>query len=162
MTLYLSNKQLLFLFMPVIVAGAILYFEDDILSYMHSVLPQHTMKKSEILTKEANKYLEINRNRKKYDAISEKMILRREFIQWMQSHSLYKKITFTDVKREQKSARKNQWRLQAVFPKYDKAIINNKFIHVGSVVDNAKVIKIEFDKVLLKTGKGLKWVHLFH
>ena len=162
MTLYLSNKQLLLLFTPVIVVGTILYFEDDILSYMHSVLPQHTMKKSEILTEEANKYLKINRDRKKYDEITKKIILRKEFIRWMQNHSLYKKSSLTAVKREEKSVPKNQWKLEAVFPKYDKAIINDKFVHVGSVIDNAKVIKIGFDKVLLKTAKGLKWVHLFH
>jgi len=162
MTLYLSNKQLLLLFIPVIIVGALLYFEDDILRYMHSVLPQHTMKKSEILTEEANKYLQINRDRKKYDGITKKIISRKEFIRWMQNHSLYKKSSLTGVKREQKSVPKNQWRLEAVFPKYDKAIINDKFVHVGSVVNNAKVIKIGFDKVLLKTVKGLKWVHLFH
>jgi len=162
MTLYLSKKQLLLLFIPVLIVGALLYFEDDILRYMHSVLPQHTMKKSEILTEEANKYLQINRDRKKYDEISRKIILRKEFVQWMQNHSLYKKMSLKSIKNGEKKLIKHSWKLEAVFPKYDKAIINDKFVHIGSIVNNAKVIEIEFDKVLLKTEKGLKWVHLFH
>ena len=162
MTLYLSKKQLLLLFTPLLIAGTLLYFEDDILRYMHSVLPQYTMKKSEILTEEANKYLQINRNRKKYDEITKKIISRKEFILWMQDHPLYKKTSLKSVKNGEKKLIKHLWKLEAVFPKYDKAIINDRFVHIGSFVNNAKVIKIEFDKVLLKTEKGLKWVHLFH
>ena len=162
MTLYLSNKQIVLLAIPVIIAGGLYYFEDDILKYMHTVLPKHNMKKSELLTQEANKYLRIKRNKNKYDEISEKIILRKKFIEWMQNHLIYKKIDVIDRKSRQKSLLQDKWRLEAVFPKYDKAIINNKFVHIGSNIDRATVIEIDFDKVLLKTAKGLKWIHLFH
>jgi len=158
MKLYLSNKQLALLFLPIVTAVILLFFEDVIINYMHNVLPQHTMSKTTMLTKEATQYLRISRDMKTYDETMHKIDARNNFINWMQNHKLYKKSYI----KSQKIALKYTWRLQAVFPKYDKAIINNKIVHIGSVVNRAKVIKIKFDKILLKTSKGFKWVHLFH
>ena len=162
MTLYFNAKQLSLLLVPVIMVGVLLSLEDDIVRYMHLILPQHTIKKSEFMIQEANQYLRINNNKAKYDEISKKIILRKEFIQWMGDHSLYKKISIISPKNEQKRVQKKSWRVEAVFPKHDKAIINGRFVHSGSKIDNAEVVKIDSDKVLLKTAKGLKWVHLFH
>lgn len=158
MKLYLNNKQLALLFLPILTAGILLFFEDMIISYMHTILPQHTMSKSNMLTKEATQYLRISRDMKMYNGTMHKIESRNKFINWMRNHRLYKKSYI----KSKKIALKYTWKLQAVFPKYDKAIINNKFVHIGSVIDRAKVVKIKFDKILLKTSKGFKWVHLFH
>ena len=155
---YLSNKQLALLFLPIATAGVLLFFEDVIINYMHIILPQHTISKTTMLTKEATQYLRISRNMETYDETIHKIDSRNHFINWMQNHKLYKK----SYVKSQNIAPKYTWRLQAVFPKYDKAIINNKFVHIGSVVNRVKVVKIKFDKILLKTSKGFKWVHLFH
>ena len=157
MKLYLSNKQLALLFLPIATAGILFFFEDIIITYMHTVLTQHTMSKNNMLTTEITKYLHINRDMKLYNKTMHKIDSRNNFINWMQTHKLYK----NSYVKSQKIAPKYTWNLQAVFPKYDKAIINNKFVHIGSVVNRARVVKIKFDKILLKTSKGFKWVHLF-
>ena len=157
MKMYLSNKQLALLFLPIATAGTLFFFEEIIVDYMHTVLPQQTISKSNTFTKEITEYLRINRDMKVYDKIMHKIDSRKNFVDWMQTHNLYKNSYVKSLK----IATKYTWDLQAVFPKHNKAIINDKFVHIGSVINGANVVKIKFDKILLKTSKGFIWVHVF-
>ena len=158
--MYLSNKQMIQLAVPALLAVALLYFQDEILTLMHEELPQHKVGK--ILSEEVNIYLRINRDINLYNTIEKKVKKRELSSAWLSKNFLYKKKSFKSEMKTQKKVKKYTWRLDAVFPKHDMAIMNAQFVHSNSIINNAKVIKIKFDSVLLKTSKGLRWVHLFH
>jgi len=161
--MYLSSKQILQLAMPVLLAVGLLYFQDEILTFMHEKLPQHTMNKNHSINKEADMYLRLNKDMNLYNDIEKSVKKRKDSVLWISKNFIYnKKKSLQSGTKIHKSAKKYIWKLQAVFPKHDMAIMNAQFVHTNSIINNAKVIKIRFDSVLLKTSKGLQWVYLFH
>ena len=160
--IYLSKQQMLQLMIPMIVAGTFFFFEDDIIHYMHITLPQHSMKESQNVNKEAASYLKISRDMQVYSEIVNKIQQREMSLEWLGSNFLYKNAIKQSSKDKDKRVKEKRWKLEAVFPKHNMAIINSQFVQKNSSIDKAKVIKITFDSVLLKTKKGLQWVHLFH
>ncbi len=160
--MYLSNKQMLQLAMPILLAVVLLYFQDEILTFMHEKLPQHTMNKDHRINEKANIYLRLNRDMNIYNDIEKNVKERKISSVWISKNFIYKKKKLQSDTKIQKKTKKYIWKLEAVFPKHDMAIINTQFVHTNSVINKAKVIKIKFDSVLLKTSKGLQWVYLFH
>lgn len=161
--MYLSNKQILQLAIPLLLAGILLYFQDAILAVMHEQFPQHKINKNHTIGEEANIYLKINKDMSLYNTIEKNVKMREVSSIWVSKDFIYKnkKRLQSDTK-IQKKQEKHIWKIEAVFPKHDMAIINAQFVHTNSIINDAKVIKITFDSVLLKTSKGLQWVHLFH
>ena len=160
--MYLSNKQMLQLAIPILLAVVLLYFQDEILTFMHEKLPQHTMNKNHSINEEADTYLRLSRDMNLYNDIENNVKERKIASVWISKNFIYEKKELQSDTKIQKNIKKYIWKLEAVFPKHDMAIINAQFVHTNSVINQATVIKIKFDSVLLKTNKGLQWVHLFH
>jgi hypothetical protein len=161
--LYLNNKQISQLLFPIIVLGILLFFQDEIVSFMHKQLPTYKEKiaNGNFNKKEISEYLNIGRDKQAYDDIFQKKEKRELSFSWITKNLLYNK-NIQSKKQEKTEGNEQVWSLQAVFPKHKMAIINSKFVSEGSMVNNAKIIKIKLDRVLIKTEKGLQWVHLFH
>jgi len=157
--MYLNNKQIIQLLTPFLVAFILFYFQDDILTAMRKKLPHHTA--TDINTNlniEATQYLQISKDKDIYNSIIQKANKRKQAALWLCKNFIYKKKSLQSNIKEEKIY---TWKLEAVFPKYNMAIINTQFVHTNSIINKAKVVKITFDGVLLKTTKGLQWVHLF-
>ncbi len=163
--MYLNNKQIIALVFPILFASTLLYFQDEILTFMHSQLPTYKNRTtSKDFNKEVNEYLNINKERQLYNDIFEHIEKRKATsASWITEKLLYERQN--SKKRDKKVTTENNkptWNLQAIFPKQNMVIINSKFVSKGSTVNSAKIIEIEIDSVLIKTEKGLKWLHLFH
>lgn len=157
--MHLNKKQILQLFTPILVAFVLFFFQDEILAFMHKKLPQYKININTDMNQKADKYLQISKDKDKYDIIIKNIKEREDSTLWISKNFIYKN---KNRKKIEKNRKKYTWNLQAVFPQHNMAIINAKFVHKNSVINKAKVIKIKFDSVLLKTSKGLLWVHLFH
>jgi len=161
--LYLNNKQISQLLSPLVIVALLFSFQDDIVTFMHAQLPTYKGKiAGGNFNKEVSEYLNIGRDKQAYDDIFKKIEKRKFFAPWITKNLLYNKKSIQNDKQEKIKENIPVWNLQAVFPKHKMAIINSEFVSEGSIVDNAKIIKIKFDSILIKTKKGLQWVHLFH
>jgi len=161
--LYLNNKQIIQLMSPLVLVMVLFYFQDEIMTFMHTHLPTYKGKiAGGNFTKEVDEYLNIRREEQIYDDIFKKIEKRKFFAPWITKNLLYNRDSVQSNKQEKIKEKIPVWNLQAVFPKHKMAIINSMFVSEGSNVSNAKVIKIRFDSILIKTKKGLQWVHLFH
>ena len=159
--MYLSHKQILQLIIPLFLGALLLFFQEDIITIMHKQFPKiKTIKKSKIYYN-VNQYLKINEEMQTYDMVSQKMSKRKDTIRWVVTTVLSQKKSIQNRKKTDVKKQQDIWNLQIVFPKHNMAIINSQFVYKGSIVNGAKVMQIELDSVLLKTNKGLRWVHLF-
>jgi hypothetical protein len=129
---------------------------------MHDTFPKIKSVRNNGFHKNVTEYLQINRDMKIYNEIIKEMDAKQNAINWISKDVLYKKYFAQNNRKSHSATVKPLWRLEAVFPKHNMAIINSQFIHKGSTLNEAKIMQIKFDSVLLKTNKGLKWLHLFH
>jgi len=160
--MYLNKKQASLLVAPFAVAMIFFYFENEILSWMQITLPSYKNSANNAFNEEVNEYLRLGRDVKVFESIETKIQKRKEASQWIAKKLLYKKEYKKVTNGQQKSEQKPTWRVEAIFPKHNMVIINSQFAHKGSIINKAKIMQIKFDSVLLKTDKGLQWVHLFH
>jgi len=160
--MYLSNKQIMQLLTPFLLGVILLFFQDEILTFMHSKFPTFKSVSNKDFHKNVNEYLRINQEMHRYNDVVKNIKEREKSLEWITSNALYQKQLMQSEKKANISERKQLWNLEAVFPKHNMAIINSQFVHKGSIINKAKVIQIKFDSVLFKTEKGLKWVHIFH
>ncbi|ADN08069.1 hypothetical protein [Sulfurimonas autotrophica] len=160
--MYLSNKQIIQLLTPFLLGIILLFFQDEILTFMHSKFPTFKSISNKDFHKNVDEYLRIDQEMHTYNDVVKNVKERKNSLKWITSNVLYQKQLTQSEKKANISEHKQLWNLEAVFPKYDMAIINSQFVHKGSIINKAKIIQIKFDSVLLKTNKGLKWVHLFH
>jgi len=159
--MYLSNKQILQLIIPLFLGAFLLFFQEDIITIMHKQFPKiKTIKKSKIYYN-INQYLKISKEMQTYDMVSQKMSKRKDATEWVAARVLSQKQSIQNSKKADAKKQQDTWNLQIVFPEHNMAIINSQFAYKGSIINGAKVMQIEFDSVLLKTKKGLRWVHLF-
>ena len=160
--MYLNNKQIIQLLAPFLLGIVLLFFQDNIVNFMYSQLPKPKSIKDKNFYNDVNEYLKIQRDMYTYNAVTKKIKEREKSSQWITANVLYQKQLAQSKNESALKKQKQFWHLEAVFPKHNMAIMNAQFVHKGSFIDNAKIIQIKFDSVLLKTKKGLKWVHLFH
>lgn len=141
----------------------VLFFESEFVAILHSQLPAFEKELNDISKKKADKYLQLGKQMDHYNTTVEMIQKREHASESIVQNVLYEKGSVEALKQDivQKAPAPQVWKLQAVFPKHNAAIINAKYVRVGSFIDNAKVVKIEFDSLLLQTNKGLKWVYLF-
>jgi len=159
--MHLSTKQILQLATPLFLGALLLFFQESIITMMHAQFPKiKTIKKSKIYYN-VNQYLKISEEMQTYDMILQKMLKRKNASEWVVATVLSQKQSIQNSKKADAKKQKDSWSLQIVFPKHNMAIINSQFVYKGSVVNGAKVMQIELDRVLLKTNKGLRWVYLF-
>lgn len=160
--MFLSNKQIIQLLTPVLLGIILLFFQDEILTLMHSKFPKTQSISNKNFHKNINEYLRIDKDMQTYNNTFKNIKERKNSLKWITGNVLYQKQLTQSENKANISEHKQFWNLEAVFPKHDMAIINSQFVHKGSIINKAKIIQIKFDSVLLKTNKGLKWVHLFH
>jgi len=160
--MYLNNKQIIQLLTPFLLGIVLLFFQDEIVTFMHAKLPTVKSIRNNDFHKNVNEYLRIDRDIQTYNDVVKNVKERKNSLKWITSNVLYQKQPTQSEKKPSIRAHKQLWNLEAVFPKHDMAIINSQFVHKNSIVNKAKIMQIKFDSVLLKTDKGLKWVHLFH
>jgi len=158
--MYLNNKQIIQLLTPFLLGIVLLFFQDEIVTFMHAKLPTVKRISNNDFHNNVIEYLQIDQDMHIYNDVINKVKERKKSFQWITGNVLYQKQL---AQSENKSVTEKQlWHLEAVFPKHNMAIMNSQFVHKGSVINKAKIMQIKFDSVLLKTKKGLKWVHLFH
>jgi len=158
--MYLSNKNLIRLFIPFILSFGIYFFSDNIIQYSKYIFTDTTTQKREQLDQRVNLYLQIKNYKSIFQTILNNMDKCQKNIEWINSKFLY--IYKKDTPLTTKKKKVQNWTLQALFPQQKVAIINSKIVHLYETVNGAKVIKITQNQALLKTKKGHKWLSLFH
>ena len=164
--MYLTVKQLLYLFIPFLIGMVVYMFEDSIVGNIQYFFPSYSEYTNKTLDKKADIYLKIDAKYKIYKEIKEKMRLRPESSSWVVDHIFYKKLQ-KKMRQEMplqrhKREHKPVWRLEAIFAKEKVAIINGKMVSIGSVVSGARIVEIKKEMVCLKSKKGKECLHLFH
>ncbi len=167
MPMYLTAKQILHLALPFLFTLMIYFFDDSIVAKIRYFFPTYSEYTNKTLDKKAEIYLQIESKEKVYKEIREKMALRPQSTDWIVSKVLYKKLKREDrqevaPKVENKKVRPPVWRLEAVFAKEKVAIINGKFVSIGSMIDQAQVVEIKKETVCIEFGKERRCLHLFH
>lgn len=154
--MYLNRYHLAKIAIPFLSIAVILYFQQNIMNYMQDVLPNVKQYSVNNINLQTNLYKKIKRNIPEYEKRRIDLLSNNKQIDWVCQAVLYHpQIT------HKKETYKTKWRLSAVFPKYNTAIIDSQMVHTGSRIHNAKIIRITHNAVLIKTFKGLKWVSLF-
>ncbi len=164
--MFLSNKQIFQILSPFIVGFLLLFFQDNILGYFYNNAKTKENIMDKKLYKISNIYIKISKDIKPYGKILEENRKIYDQTQWLCENILYKKEahkTFIKAKNIKIKKPKNiRFDIKAIYPKEQIAIVNSKLVHTGSIVNGVKIIKIYFDKIKIKTEKGIKWVYLYH
>jgi len=160
--MHLSNREFFQLLLPFLLALGIYIFRAEIIQQTELLFPKIQKNTKETLDSRVALYLQIKNYQNYYESIEKKVQKRQENIPWISREFFYLPAKITQNIPQASVKKSKEWRLEALFPQQNVAIINAKIVHVNSTIDSAKVIKITNDKVLLKTNKGLKWLSLFH
>lgn len=162
--MHLNNIQLLKLAIPFILIGILYIFSDGLVSNVgNHVVTMQEYENKELETK-AKVYLKIQKYKKIYVAILNRIELREKSRKWIVNHLLYNQKVFikdTPSYISKKITKKNIWSLQILYANKKTAIINSQIVHEGSMINGAKVLDILQNKVLLETKQGKKWLFLF-
>ncbi|MDD5401220.1 MAG: hypothetical protein PHQ93_08555 [Sulfurimonas sp.] len=164
MQLYLSNKQLAILVSPFIVASGIYFFNEDIVpnaSYLFASYEEYSNKE---LSQKVDMYLKIEEKYMLYKEIQERVKKREENSGWIADEFFYpeeKVVNAASQQGEKIVEKEYHYKLEALYPNDKVAIINGVIVREGSSIEDAKVVEIKDNSVLLKNKKGLKWLHLF-
>jgi len=159
--MHLSTRQILLLILPFILSTIIYIYADDITTNIKYLFPAYSQYTNRDLNSKEKIYLKMEKKEKEYNEILNKIKLRKKNSSWIIKQVLYnKKKQQKIVKKENKKIKKS-WKLQMVYPNKNIAIINGKIVKLNDIINNAKLIKIENSKVLLKQKENLQWVYLF-
>jgi len=157
--MYLSSKQLAFLIVPFAISFAIYIYSSEIASYISNFFPVQKKYLNMDIDAKIDTYLQIEREKKTYEDILQKVGAREESTKWIVDNLFFEKQQSQDIK-EGKIV--EAYKLQALFYDTKTAIINNIIVKEGSVIGESVVTKIEKNRVQIKTQKGLKWLTIFH
>lgn len=152
----LSARQWGLLLLPLLIAGGVWSFNDEIVPKLRYIFPSYSKYQNTLFDSKAAVYLQIESREKRYEEILRKMAEREKYSQWSVDDLLY----YSEEVAGRADA-KRSWSLQVVFPKEKTAIINNTIVHVGETVDGAKLLSVQDERVLLQDHEGVKWVRLF-
>jgi len=162
----LNGRQLMLLLLPFIAGAVFFIFADDLVKNIKYLFPEYVEYSNPNLHEKAKIYLKMDKRGEKYREILHKIDVRKKNRSWIVENILYSKEKVAKIVLEKKkytqSVKKYQWTLQMAYPSKDIAIINGRIIKINEVVNTARLIKIEKDKVLLYKKGKLTWVHLFN
>lgn len=166
MQLYLSNKQLAILISPFIVASGIYFFNEDIVpnaSYLFASYEEYSNKE---LSQKVDMYLKIEEKYILYKEIQERAKQREENSGWIAEEFFSPEEKVVNATKSEQGVenvieKERYYKLEALYPNDKVAIINGVIVREGSSIEDAKVVEIKDNSVLLKNKKGLKWLHLF-
>ena len=160
--MYLTNKQIFLLLLPLLIASTVYLFYEEIVTNAKYIFPTYKEYKNAILDKKADIYLKIDAKNSTYETILKKIAARKKEAPWVASAILYKKIALKSIpKKISLPSQPVYFHLEAIIFNKKVAIINGKIVYLYGTVDGAKLIRIEEDKVLLQLKKGKRWLYLF-
>ncbi|MDQ1244564.1 MAG: hypothetical protein QG565_904 [Campylobacterota bacterium] len=170
--MYLNNKQLIFLTFPLIVSASVYFFSAEIISNARYIFPVYEGYSNKDLDAKTGAYLQIEAEIKKYQNIEEKIAQRKNESKWAAENLFdkesqdYKPILNKQDESKQDESRQVESKqhshtVQALFADNKTAIIDNLIVKEGDVVYGDIIVKIEKNRVQLKTKKGLIWLTLF-
>ena len=166
--MYLSNKQWGILIIPFFIAFLFYFVSDDLAQRVKSFFPAYEEYTNKVLDKKIAIYLDIEKNDAKYKHIMKALKDRKENAMWMVKDVLYGEYNEQKVQKVERKIYKKRkrhivykWRVQAIFPTKNVAIVNGKMVRLGGIIDHGKVIDIQKDKILIQYKKGKKWVYMF-
>jgi len=160
--MFLNNIQIAKILTLILFSIILLLHQNDFGYIINYFTPPLQTENNAPLANTLLKYKQLEAE--KYLYIERKKVLksRSDNYNWIVSNLLYTKaIKNKDKKTLSKSVRKESWVLEILYPKQKTAIINSKILKVGQYVNGALLVKVEYDRALLKTKKGQKWVYLF-
>jgi len=165
MQLYLSSKQLAMIISPFIIASSAYFFNEEILGSASSIFANYNEYSNMELSKKVDMYLKIEEKYILYKEIQERIGQRKKNSEWIAREFFYpqEKVlqTTSEVKSQQVVEKEYHYSLEAIYPNNKVAIINGVLVHEGGSIEDAKIVEIKENSVLLKNKKGLKWLHLF-
>ena len=159
--MYLTNKQIFLLLLPLFIASIVYLFYEEIVANAKYIFPTYKEYKNAVLDKKADIYLKIDAKNSTYETILKKIATRKKEAPWVAATVLYKKTTFKPIPKIIPLSQPKYFHLEAIFFNKKVAIINGKIVYLYGTVDGAKLIRIEEDKVLLQLKKGKRWLYLF-
>lgn len=165
--MYLNNKQLILLTFPFIVSASIYFFSAEIISNARYIFPVYEGYSNKDLDAKTGTYLQIEAEIKKYQNIEEKIVQRKNEAKWAadnlfsEKYKDYKPILNKQDESRQVESKQYAHTVQALFSENKTAIIDDLIVKEGDVVYGDIIVKIEKNRVQLKTKKGLQWLFLF-
>lgn len=160
--MYLNSKQLIFLTFPFIVSALVYFFSTEIISNAHYIFPAYEKYSNKDLDAKTGTYLQIEAEIKKYQNIEEKIVQRKNEAKWAAENLFNEKSQdYKPILNKQVESKQHAHTVQALFPENKTAIIDDLIVKEGDVVYGDVIVKIERNRVQLKTKKGLIWLTLF-
>ncbi|MFA6191445.1 MAG: hypothetical protein WC665_03745 [Sulfurimonas sp.] len=166
--MYLSSRHFMVLLLPFVVSAIIYIFSSEVVQNISYLFSPYEDYSNRTLNSKADIYLKIEEKSKKYQEIQNKLELRKSNVEWIAKNMLYNKENTTQLSSPKEIVQEDEvvkesfvHKLEIVYPKAKIALINGKIVHEGTIIDGAKVIKINNDGVLIEYQKGLKWLTLF-
>jgi len=161
---HLSSRQLASLILPFAVSfGVYIYSAEIINNYAKYLFPIKEKYSSVDIDAKIDTYLQIQKEIETYRDIQKKVDAREGNTKWVANNLLYEKQQSPDtVLVKQSDTKELSYKLQALFYDNKTAIINNLIVKEGSLIGESVVMKIEKNRVQIKTKKGLQWLTIFH
>lgn len=169
--MHLSKHQLLLIFTPLLLSGVLYFISDMLIQNMHYLYPNYQEFQAKSLNNKTQIYLNLATKKTLFYTMKENIKTRQGATTWLSDTILYQK---PEQDQELQSLKNNLTskiqsqvkalpvlRVEAIFPKHNMVIINGKILHLGAYINDAKIMQIKNDSVLLKQKKGLKWVYIF-
>jgi hypothetical protein len=167
--MHLNSNQLFRLSIPFLLSIVVYYFSDEITQNVKYLFPTYKEYRNKVLDKKADIYLKIEAKNKTYRTILHRLQEREKKAQWIADTILYKKVKVENsvvqkkvLHASKKYTKTPSFNVQAIFYNKKVAIINGKMVQESSILEGAKIIKIEKNKILIQHHKGTKWLYLFH
>ena len=163
----LNRYQIIMLILPFVINGVVYMYNETIIYNISHFFSDYKEYANKDLEKKIDIYLKIDAKNKIYNEIEKKIALRDKNAKWIAENVLYEKAEIEQkakIKQKavvRKKTKNKVFRLTAVFPKKNLAIINGQIVREKSTINGVKIAKVENHRVLLRYKKGLKWVSLF-
>ncbi|WP_200762742.1 hypothetical protein [Nitrosophilus alvini] len=159
MRVYIKSVHFIMLLSPLLVWGFIYFYQElFITSLNESFFVIKKEKSIRISKKIARSYQEIETLVKRNSALLESV----------KGLEQKKRYLIEILKENRKSVKKTpiirqgEWKVTFIISGEKKrAIINGKVVSEGDNINGARVLKIEKNRVLIKTYEGVKWLRLF-
>jgi len=169
--MHLSKHQLFLISVPLLLGGVFYFISYMMLiPNMHYLYPNYQEFQAKSLNNKAQIYLTLATKKTLFYTMKENLATRQAATTWM-SNALYEKPVQEQEFQSQHSNLTSKtesqvkaspiFKVEAIFPKNNMVIINGKILHLGASINDAQIIQIKNDSVLLQQKKGLKWLYIF-
>ncbi|WP_456485934.1 hypothetical protein [Hydrogenimonas sp.] len=157
--MHLRAKEWALLATPLAIATAVWAAGDYFVGYFDLFLPKYQLYRNVDFEQKTRIYMEIFKNKKLFDEISNKVKSRPAKSKWLIDHYLYLPKAPKQIRPPK--TKKHSFTLQMVIPGSGYAMIDDRIYKIGEKVDGFIIAKITTDSVELKKGNIVKWLKLF-